>query len=482
MPRWFFRANREIIVPVNARRFLTITEGEMRIASQDVYVSEGVGDYGGGRHIPPEDLGVIRWVGGGPVFDQDREAYDAILAGEQGFEPTSKSLETLQIIPKELCKVVYIDKKADEEEEEDVSSPDSVAPAAFAVEVGRAQARKRIVEILCGTRNRACPLVDLQAIKDRECGVNGQSPYIEEIDRKYTEACRNVKGDEYDVKGEMMYSAIMNKVIEDCVGHREVCETDDADHYKTDRLFELRRVATNSALLCDLGAQKSPNGFKVSKLFMKNAATSFFGCVVAAFNPDRWNRATLEQREIWTMNCMKWCKKSCSGAKRIAAREGSEEDEGEYIVTSEIISAISDLIDADIAVEDVVLAKKTVYKSAHTIAVDENTERYYRTRALIQVGMEVREGEQDGAQVWNDSYFLIASSVRPVDLGRVGKFNARRAAEEVVEECPQQRLREETARNYDHQCPFCGLSGLDQENCPMHDDDCTLEDTICDIP
>ena len=84
-----------------------------------------------------------------------------------------------------------------------------------------------------------------------------------------------------------MYSAIMNEVIEDCIGHKEVCETDDADHYKIDRLFELRRVATNSALLCELGAHKSPDGLKVSKVFMNNATTSFFGCVVAAFNPDR---------------------------------------------------------------------------------------------------------------------------------------------------------------------------------------------------
>ena len=321
-------------------------------------------------HIPPEDLGIIRWVKGGPVFEQDRKEYDAILTGEQGFESTSKSKVASQIVPKELCKVVYIDKRVDEGAEDPPSSPDSVAPAAFAAEVDRAQARKKIVEILCATHNRACSLIDLEAIIDRECGVDGQSPCIEEIDRKYSEALRNVSSDEYDVQGEMLYSAIMNKVIEDCIGHREVCATDDEDHFKADRLFELRRVATNSDVLCELSVQKSPNGLNAPKVFMKKATTSFYGCVVAALNPGEWNSATLEQREVWATNCMKWCKKSCSGAKSPAAKEGSEETEGESIVTPEIISAISDLLDIDIAVENIVRASKLVYKSAHTIGAD----------------------------------------------------------------------------------------------------------------
>lgn len=230
-------------MPVNARRFLTVTGGEMRLTSQDVYVSKGVVDGSGGRHIPPSDLGVIRWVKAGPVFLEDQEAYDAIKPGEQGFKSKSSSMETAQIVPEELCKIAYIGKnKVDEKEEEDVSSPDSVAPAAFGVEIERGEARQRIDEMLIGTLNRACSFDDLEAIIDRECGHKGMSPCIEEIDSMYTEPCSNVIGDEYCEEGEMLFSVCMNKAIEECIERRQVCEADGSDYYKTDRLFELQRI------------------------------------------------------------------------------------------------------------------------------------------------------------------------------------------------------------------------------------------------
>ena len=70
----------------------------------------------------------------------------------------------------------------------------------------------------------------------------------------------------------------------------------------------------------------------------------------------------------------------------------------QHDITPETISAISDLLDADIAMENIEVASKVVYKSALSSRADEKAQKYYRTMPTILIGREVREGMHDGEQ------------------------------------------------------------------------------------
>lgn len=79
------RAGSEIIVPVNARTYLTGSRGDLRLSRQDVYLTSGVSDYWGCHHIPPCDLGVIRYVSNNqPVFAQDQKTFEGINRASKG--------------------------------------------------------------------------------------------------------------------------------------------------------------------------------------------------------------------------------------------------------------------------------------------------------------------------------------------------------------------------------------------------------------
>ena len=47
-------------------------------------------------------------------------------------------------------------------------------------------------------------------------------------------------------------------------------------------------------------------------------------------------------------------------------------------------AAVSDLLDVDLAVENVELGSKTVFKSAHSLKLEDGTKKAYRPRALIR--------------------------------------------------------------------------------------------------
>ena len=110
----------------------------------------------------------------------------------------------------------------------------------------------------------------------------------------------------------------------------------------------------------------------MSKIFMKTPTPSFFGCVVAAINPEGWAVATAEQREIWAENCMAWCHIAC------------QITETTFEATQ--IAAISDLFDVDIAIECLVTAQKWIYKATEMDVHIEGEPKQHRPRAEIQVG------------------------------------------------------------------------------------------------
>ena len=126
-----FRSGSDIVVPVNARRYLTECCGSLKVTEQDVVVTEGVWAAGGGYHIPPEYLGIIRKLNGKAALPEDQDALNALGGEEQGSDTIPKP--RVKFTPKPICRITEVVQS--EEEEGSIafaspSSPDSVAPAA----------------------------------------------------------------------------------------------------------------------------------------------------------------------------------------------------------------------------------------------------------------------------------------------------------------------------------------------------------------
>ena len=209
----------------------------------------------------------------------------------------------------------------------------------------------------------------------------------------------------------------------------------------------------HSIAVCELCLNKSPNGEKMAKVFMKKPSTSFFGCLVAAINPVQWVRAEAEQRRLWAANCMSWCQRVCK--------------KDEMIIEPVEIAAIANLLDVDIAIQCMETARKIVYKAA---TVPLNQTKYYRTRPIIQLGKEAREGS-DG---WIDAYFLLASTAEERNLFTVERFNKAEEGPVAGGHSTQKRLREATIRDSKHLCLECGLKGLSPTGTPFHSEGCSL--------
>lgn len=76
------------------------------------------------------------------------------------------------------------------------------------------------------------------------------------------------------------------------------------------------------------------------------------------------------QRAAWATNCREWCKGAHVGLIKDQVDEA-------FAITDATLAAITDVLDADIAVEDLVTRTKMVYKSAHSTLTDGVVEKWF---------------------------------------------------------------------------------------------------------
>ena len=83
-PKSDFRGRSEVIVPLDAVRFLEIWKGKLYTNTQDCVMTDGLPAFGGGRHIPPDCIGIIRTVKTGKLmFHDDKAAFRRLRPHEQ---------------------------------------------------------------------------------------------------------------------------------------------------------------------------------------------------------------------------------------------------------------------------------------------------------------------------------------------------------------------------------------------------------------